>query len=111
MPSTISHQPVRLYTKGVHMSFTRSNRNQSPGLSVLKIQGVESKEDTAFYLGKRVVYVYRARNAKKGKVRTVWGRVTRSHGNSGAVRAKFAKNLPPKSLGATVRVMLYPSRV
>jgi large subunit ribosomal protein L35Ae len=69
-------------------------------------------QEVDFYLGKRIAYIYRAHAEKQGtKLRVMWGKVMRAHGSAGAVRAKFRKNLPPKSLGATVRVMLYPSRV
>ena len=102
----------RLYVKGVMMGFKRGLRNQYEHTSILKIQGVQEKKATDFYLGKRVCFIYKAQKEIRGsKFRTIWGRVTRAHGSSGSVRAKFQRNLPPTAMGAQVRVMLYPSNV
>lgn len=90
----------------------RSKVNQHTHTSLIRIDGVNCSDDTDFYLGKRIAYIYKAKTKKQGsKYRCIWGKVCRSHGTSGVVRAKFRKNLPPCSLGGRVRVMLYPSRV
>ena len=91
---------------------------------LVKLEGVEDKKATNFYAGKRVVYIYKAPtgSSKSGasadaklkngsKFRTVWGRVGNPHGSNGLVKVKFAKNMPPKALGAPIRCMLYPSNV
>ncbi len=79
---------------------------------LLKLQGVQDKAEVDFYRGKRVCYIYKAKSEKNGSLyRTIWGKVTGPHGATGGVKAKFASNLPPKALGGSVRVMLYPSRV
>lgn len=130
--------------------------------NIIKLQGVSTREETPFYLGKRVAYIYRVRarprspapaaaarrirgpllraaappallgggggrgvphpallhpplqapkNTKGSRLRCIWGKIVAAHGNSGAVRAKFRHNLPASSMGAPVRVMLYPSHV
>ncbi|CAI6333345.1 unnamed protein product [Periconia digitata] len=111
-PFAMSEQSHRLYVKGKHISYQRGKRNTNPGTSLLKLEGVDSTEAAQWYAGKRVAYVYRAQRTVRGsKIRVIWGKVTRPHGNSGAVRAKFRSNLPPKTFGASVRVMLYPSSI
>lgn len=109
--------------------------------SILKLEGVDDVKGASFYCGKKVAYVYRAKREIRGsKIRVIWGKISRTHGtilhpsavdyripttlvtdyspffslftgNSGAVRARFRNNLPPKTFGATVRVMLYPSSI
>ncbi|CAN0360816.1 unnamed protein product, partial [Ectocarpus sp. 13 AM-2016] len=67
-------QPVRLYVKGVMLGFKRGLRNTYHHTSLIKIQasylngtdsiscyflGVEDKEASNFYLGKRIAYIYK----------------------------------------------------
>ncbi|KAK3715435.1 60S ribosomal protein L33B [Vermiconidia calcicola] len=129
----------RLYVKGKHISFQRGKKTQNPNTSLIMIEGVDNPKAASFYLGKRIAYVYRGKREVRGtKIRVIWGKVTRTHGkdirnwrtlegygswiyraawltyvpgNSGVVRAQFRHNLPPKSLGAMVRIMLYPSAI
>ncbi|KAJ1646543.1 60S ribosomal protein L35a-3 [Coemansia asiatica] len=103
---------VGLYSKGRFLGYKRAKRNQYENTALIQLENVNTKEETQFYAGKRVAYVYRAPTTKKGtNVRCIWGRITRPHGNSGVVRAKFRHNLPPRAMGSQIRVMLYPSNI
>jgi ribosomal protein L35AE/L33A len=65
----------------------------------VQIEGVNTREDVAWYGGKRMAYVYKAKTKSDGTaVRCIWGKVTRPHGNSGVVRAQFRSNLPATSM-------------
>merc|ERR1719354_477336 len=89
-----------------------SNGSHKNHISLMSIEGVHSIEDTHFYAGKKVAYIYKAKKQTNGtRYRVIWGKVVRSHGSKGGVRAVFRKPLPPQSLGAPARVMLYPSRI
>eukprot|EP01128_Nolandella_sp_AFSM9_P009625 TRINITY_DN6254_c0_g1_i1.p1 TRINITY_DN6254_c0_g1~~TRINITY_DN6254_c0_g1_i1.p1 ORF type:complete len:122 (+),score=9.86 TRINITY_DN6254_c0_g1_i1:52-366(+) len=104
----MSSQPIRLYTKGTVLGARRSHVKQYPQWSLIRVEGVVDRSQVKGYLGKRVAFIYRAQKEKNGsKIRVVWGKICKAHGNNGVVRARFTNNLPPKAQGATVRVMLY----
>ena len=110
--NTRAGKPSRLYAKAVFTGYTKGKSDQKPNHAIVSIEGVSTKEDTKFYMGKRVAYVYKAKSLKAGsEFRAIWGKVTRHHGNSGSVQAKFARNLPARAMGSPVRVMLYPSAI
>merc|ERR1711988_1647340 len=97
---TMAPKAGRLYAKAVFTGFKRGLRNQHENTALLKVEGCENKASVP---GKP--------KSEKSNFRVIWGKVTRSHGNAGSVRAKFAKNLPPQAMGRRVRIMMYPSRI
>ena len=112
----------RLFMKATLANFRGGLNNQRKDTALLRIDDVNSKDDANFYTGKRCCFVYHGYKEKRGvryakaplrrsNTRAVWGRVTKPHGGSGAVRAKFKNALPGTALGHRVRVYLYPSKV
>jgi large subunit ribosomal protein L35Ae len=98
-----------LYSKGRVLGYERAMRNQNPNTSLIQVEGVQTTKDAQFYLGKRIAYVYRAKREVNGsKIRVIWGRIARTHGTNGVVKARFRNNLPPKSFGASVRIVSSP---
>lgn len=100
----------RLWVNATFTSFRRNKREINPAQALLKIDGVNSKEEAQWYVGKKVCSPITSKNVDKSKTGN-WGVITQVHGNSGVVRAKFDRNLPPAFLGKTVRVYLFPSNV
>ena len=77
----------------------RSKSNQYESTSLVQVEGVNTKEDVAWYAGKRLAYVYKAKTKSNGThYRCLWGKITRPHGNFGVVRAQFKSNLPAESM-------------
>jgi large subunit ribosomal protein L35Ae len=86
--------------------------------SILRLQGVKEKKDAKFYLGKRVAYLSKSAANTKNSLhktyqgrRVIWGKVIKTHGASGSVKAKFNPQLPPSSIGKGAKVFLYPSSI
>ena len=60
-----------------------SKSNQYPNTSLIQIEGVNTKDEVAWYAGKRMAYIYKAKVKKNGThYRCIWGKVTRPHGNN-----------------------------
>mmetsp|Transcript_14579 Transcript_14579/g.35565 ORF Transcript_14579/g.35565 Transcript_14579/m.35565 type:complete len:277 (-) Transcript_14579:147-977(-) len=95
--------------RGVFVGYRRSRATQYPNQALIQIDGCTSRYNAEFFIGKKVAYIYKGEKKRRGtKYRTIWGKVTRYHGKSGTVRARFRKNLPANAMYQSVKVYRYP---
>ncbi len=80
------------------IGFRRGPRSQNPGQVILRIEGVLDHRLASRYIGSKVIYRDRYGN-------TYIGRIVKTHGGKGLVRAVFRPNLPGQAIGGSVEVL------
>ena len=94
---------LKLTIPATFVSHKRGQRITPPSYSILKIENCLTRKEAENFVGNSVVSVY----SKDGEKFINRGRISKAHGNSGALLAKFKRNLPPKKFGSTVFINLY----
>jgi large subunit ribosomal protein L35Ae len=82
--------------KGLIANYRRSRHVTSGNQVVIHVEGVNSKAEAQKLVGKKVTW-------NTGK-RSLKGEVTGSHGNSGAVRARFETGMPGQAVSQEVTI-------
>lgn len=77
------------YRRGVHTEYT----NQY----IVEVEGVSDKPSASGIVGKRVVW-------KTSTGKEIVGKVSKAHGNSGAVMVRFDRGLPGQAIGTEVDI-------
>ena len=77
------------YRRGVHTEYT----NQY----IVEVDGFLDRSSADGILGKRVVW-------KTAPAKEIVGRVSKAHGNSGAVLVRFERGLPGQAIGTEVEI-------
>ncbi len=77
------------------VSFRRGRKTQNVMQAILKIDGVNTKENAEKYIGRKVEVMF-----SKNYIRGV---VTRVHGDNGRVIARFRRGLPGQALLKVVK--------
>ena len=83
--------------KGIVMNYRRGRHTQNPHQMIIKVEGINSREEAEKLVGKEVVW-------KSPSGKELRGKITAPHGNKGAVRARFEKGLPGQAIGTEVEI-------
>ena len=83
--------------EGVISSYKGSHKRQVPNQMIILVEGSDTKEKAAKFVGKKVTWTSPAGKELKGEVRS-------AHGNKGALRVLFETGMPGQALGKKVKV-------
>ncbi|MAG08005.1 50S ribosomal protein L35ae [Candidatus Woesearchaeota archaeon] len=83
--------------QAVIVNFRRGRHTQTCNQMVIKPAEVNDKDKAKELIGKTVTWKSPAGKQIKGKI-------TKEHGNSGAVRALFERGMPGQSIGNSVKI-------
>ena len=79
------------------VNYRRGKHNEYTNQYVVAIDGVTSKDEALKHVGKKVVWKTPSGNG-------IVGKITNTHGNGGAMLARFDKGLPGQVLGIILTV-------
>jgi len=80
--------------KGIIKNFRLGSRTQNPGNYVINIEGYTKTKASAL-IGKSVTW-----KSEAGKA--IVGKINGTHGDKGALKAKFSRGLPGQAIGTEV---------
>ena len=83
--------------EGTIANFRGGRHTKHNSQMIVHVKGVDKKDKAAELIGKSVVWSTPAKREIKGKV-------TNTHGNSGALRVKFDTGMPGQALGQKVKI-------
>lgn len=84
--------------EGIIINYRRGRKTQTTNQMVIMIPGNDVKKSEKL-VGKEVVFTCEGKNNTQIK-----GKITSTHGNSGAVRALFEKGMPGQAIGQKIEV-------
>ena len=85
-------------SKAVILSFRRGRHTQRTNQFLIAIDGIDTSAKASKFIGKRVLWKSPAKKEIRGKI-------TRTHGNNGVLRARFSKGLPGEALGKKIQIL------
>ncbi len=84
--------------KALVVSYMRSKERQHNNHMILKPLGIESREQAAGLIGRKVVW-------RSPTGRRLVGKITKTHGTQGEVKARFETPLPGQALNDYVEIL------
>jgi len=83
--------------EGVIVNFKGGMHTQYTDYMIVKVGGIENKDQAKELVSKKVVW-------KSPTGKEIIGKVSKAHGNKGAVRVKFEKGMPGQAVGQKVNI-------